>query len=268
MGALATTEIGSGPAVLLIHGLNGFKEGWGPLPEKIAAAGARAVAVDLPGFGSSPRLHRTTPAALADSLGELIGGLAPVALVGHSLGTQVSMLAAAARPGAVRSLVLVSPWILARPMRMPPKSISDVLQLPLVGRTFARFAIGRIRRNPARCRDAYLDTIADPAAFARDADAAALLDEAAERLCSTDLRAMTDWAAAALRLDLRPMAGTIAAPALVVGGTEDRVTKPPGARWLADALPSGTLLEVARAGHFPHLERPDLVLPAIVAATA
>ncbi len=64
MGTLARIETGTGPAVLLIHGLNGFKEGWGPLPQALAAAGLRAVAVDMPGFGASPRLvgaHRSAP---------------------------------------------------------------------------------------------------------------------------------------------------------------------------------------------------------------
>ncbi len=173
------------------------------------------------------------------------------------------MLAAASHPGRVAAMVLVSPWILPRPMRLPPKGVSDLLQIPVVGRALARLAIARIRRDPARCRDAYLSAIADPDALTSHPEMAALLSLAGERLRSADIRAMSDWAASALALDLRRMAADLIAPSLVVCGTLDRVTNPAGADWLARALPAGEMLRVERAAHFPHLERADLVLPAI-----
>lgn len=251
--------------MLLVHGLNGFKEGWGPLPDGLAAAGLRAVAVDLPGFGSTPRLGaRTTPAALARSLDDVIGELEPVAVVGHSLGAQVAIVAAAVHPSRVRSLVLISPWVLPRPRRMPPKGMTDVLQLPLVGPLLARLAIARIRRDPQRRREAFLSAIADRAALTRDPEMSALLADASDRLAHADLRAMADWAASGLAYDVRPTAGALAAPALVVAGTLDRVTPLAGAQRLAQTLPGGTLLTVPGVAHFPHLERRDLVVPAIV----
>ena len=75
---------------------------------------------------------------------------------------------------------------------------------------------------------------------------------------------MADWAASGLALDVRPLAPAASArPALVVVGTLDRVTPPPGARWLADALPDGRLLSLPGVGHFPHLEAPEVVAAAI-----
>lgn len=256
--------MGTGPAVLVVHGLNGFKEGWGPLPEAIAARGRRVVVVDLPGFGASPRGRgRTTPAALTAALEPLIAELAPVALVGHSLGTQIAMLAAAAHPERVSCLALIGPWVLPRPTRFPPRSISDLLQVPLLGSLMARAAIARVRKSPERRREAYLTAVADPASLTGDPAMAALLDDAGEHLVEADLRAMSQWAASALGLDVRPLAPRITQPALVVWGTLDRVTRPPGAEWLARALPAATALEVAGVGHFPHLERREVVVPAI-----
>jgi pimeloyl-ACP methyl ester carboxylesterase len=264
VGTLARIDSGTGPAVLLIHGLNGFKEGWGPLPDALAAAGLRAVAVDLPGFGGSPRLRRTDPRSLADALEPLIDELAPVALLGHSLGSQVAMLAAAANPDRVGAAVLVSPWVFPRPMRFPPRSLADLVRIPVVGRPLARIGIAHVRRSPRRRRDAFLSVIADPAAIDRDPQMASLLRTAADRLATADLRAMADWAATATAFDVRPTAASVPQPGLVVCGALDRVTRSLGAQWLARSLPKGEMRDVPGAGHFPHLEAPGSVLPAIV----
>jgi pimeloyl-ACP methyl ester carboxylesterase len=261
---LATIEEGDGPAVLLIHGLNGFKEAWGSLPSSLAGAGLRAVAVDLPGFGGTPALRRTTPPALARAIEPILDRLAPVALLGHSLGTQVAMAAAAGRPERVRGLALLAPWVLRRPRRLPPRGISDLLQLPVVGRPLARLAIAWARRSPRGRRDAFLSAVGDPRALTGDPALAALLEEASARLARADLRVMADWAASGLGLDVRPLAPRIAMPSLVVTGTLDRVTTPSGARWLAAALPAGRLVSLPGVGHFPHLEAPERVAGAIV----
>ena len=58
------------------------------------------------------------------------------------------MLAAAADPARVRSLALLSPWVLASPTALSSASVSDLLQLPLVGPPLARLAIARARRSP------------------------------------------------------------------------------------------------------------------------
>jgi pimeloyl-ACP methyl ester carboxylesterase len=267
VGTIATLKAGTGPTVLLVHGLNGFKEGWGPLPQALAAGGARAVAVDLPGFGASPRLARgrTGPGALARALEPLASSLAPVGVVGHSLGTQVAMILAARRPEVVSRMALISPWVLARPMRLPPRRVSDLVQIPVIGPALARLAIARIRRSPGRRRDAYLTAVADPGALTSDPAMHALLQEASDRLTTADLRAMADWASLGLGTDVRPLAPRLPQPSLVVVGTLDRITRPPGAEWLAQALPAGRLLRLPGVGHFPHLEEPAAVLPALVA---
>jgi alpha-beta hydrolase superfamily lysophospholipase len=48
-GTIAYNVAGSGPTVLLIHGLFADKEQWNALACKLVDAGYRAVAVDLPG---------------------------------------------------------------------------------------------------------------------------------------------------------------------------------------------------------------------------
>jgi pimeloyl-ACP methyl ester carboxylesterase len=251
--------------VLLLHGLNGFKEGWGRLPAALAAAGMRAVSVDLPGFGATPAPRgRTSPESVARAVAPLVEALAPVALVGHSLGAQPALALAAARTAAITRIALIAPWAIARPLRLPPRGVADVLRLPLVGPALARLGIARLRRDPERRRQAFLSAVGDPARVAADPEASALLDEAAARLERADLRAMAGWAASGVRADLRALAPRVPQPTLVVQGALDRVTRAPGAARLAEALPGGRLLMVDGAGHFPHLEEPAVVVPAVV----
>jgi len=262
--------MGSGPAVLLIHGLNGFKEGWGPLPGALARAGRRVVAVDLPGFGASPPLRGRSigPESLAAAVAPLVAELAPVSLVGHSLGTQVAMLLALQQPDRVPTMALISPWVVPRAPRFPPRGLTDLLLLPGVGRVLARLAIRRIRRNPERRRAAFLSQVADVAGIDGHPELANLLEVAADRLLSADLRTMADWAARGVADDIRPLAPRLEAATLVVVGSADQLTPAADAEWLTSALPHGGLMRVTGAGHFPHLERPDAVLPALTAALA
>lgn len=263
---MVTMEMGAGPPVLLVHGLNGFKEGWGRLPEALARAGHRVVAVDLPGFGETPRLRgeRATPEALARALAPLVAELAPVGIVSHSLGTQTAMLLAIHQPDRVPAVVLIAPWVTPRHGRIPPRGLTDLLQLPLVGRALARAAIRRIRRAPERRRAAFLGQVADPDRVGDRPELEVLLEAAADRLLSADVRTMVDWAESGVVDDLRPLVPRVAAPALVVSGADDRLTPPADARWLAAALPAGRLRSVPATGHFPHLERPEVVVPLIV----
>ena len=47
-------EIGEGPAIIFVHGLGGCWQNWLENMPRMAELGYRAIAFDLPGFGSSP----------------------------------------------------------------------------------------------------------------------------------------------------------------------------------------------------------------------
>jgi len=84
------------------------------------SAGLRVLAIDQRGHGSTPLPARTEGRRswidLRDDLLALLKALdgPPVVLAGHSMGGTVSLLAAAARPGAVKGLVLLDPVIMPR----------------------------------------------------------------------------------------------------------------------------------------------------------
>jgi len=82
-----------------------------PVAERLAAAGHRVVAVDGPGFGSSPLLGEDGYAleALVDLVQQLVVALelAPLVVAGHSWGGAVAVRYAAEHPENAAALVLL-----------------------------------------------------------------------------------------------------------------------------------------------------------------
>jgi pimeloyl-ACP methyl ester carboxylesterase len=99
---------GSGPGILLLHGLAGYSGEWTQTAGWLSARG-HVVALDARGHGESERVPSDTsrPAQIADTVFAIEQlDLAPVILVGHSLGGQLAFLVAAAHPELVRAVVI------------------------------------------------------------------------------------------------------------------------------------------------------------------
>ncbi|SMD24578.1 alpha/beta fold hydrolase [Lentzea albidocapillata] len=105
-----TDPRGTGAVYLLVHGLGGSLEQWIPVIGLLSPA-VRVIAVDVPGFGLS-RTRRgdfdlaSAVARISDLLRRL--GVGRCVVVSHSISCVVAAGLAAARPDAVKSLVLVS----------------------------------------------------------------------------------------------------------------------------------------------------------------
>jgi pimeloyl-ACP methyl ester carboxylesterase len=101
-------ELGTGPAVVLLHAGIADRRMWTEHLEPLAAAGRRAVAVDLPGFGDAP-LRPGLQAPWLDVL-ETMDALAldRAALVGCSFGGAVALVTAVTARDRVSALVLAS----------------------------------------------------------------------------------------------------------------------------------------------------------------
>jgi len=104
---------GAGTVFVLVHGLGMGRSALEPLAHELAESG-RVVAVDLPGFGDSPKPRRAP--ALPDA-GDLLAefvrslGVADPVLVGHSMGTEVVVEAVARHPAISSRIVLVAPTV-------------------------------------------------------------------------------------------------------------------------------------------------------------
>jgi pimeloyl-ACP methyl ester carboxylesterase len=82
---------GSGPPLLLLHGLGSCKEMWRPVLPRLARE-RDVIALDLPGFGSSPPGARTVE-GLTDTVAAFAGslGLERPAVAGNSLGGGIAL---------------------------------------------------------------------------------------------------------------------------------------------------------------------------------
>lgn len=105
-------ECGSGPAVVLLHGIGSGAGSW-ELLATLLMQRVRVIAWDAPGYGNSDTLAVAGPAAsdYARALHGFVGvlGLQRFVLVGHSLGAMMAAAYAAAHPLHVQELVLADP---------------------------------------------------------------------------------------------------------------------------------------------------------------
>jgi pimeloyl-ACP methyl ester carboxylesterase len=106
---LAVERLGEGPPILFVHGdIVGPSLTW--RKQRELAERWTLIIPSRPGFGESPALERNDFEVEAPMFAELLGDGAH--LVGHSYGAVIALLAAAERPGAVRSLTVSEPGCL------------------------------------------------------------------------------------------------------------------------------------------------------------
>lgn len=101
------------PVFVLIHGIGMGRSVYSDLIEHLGA-GARTIAIDLPGYGEAPEPRRTlTMERTADLIAAFLRARVdePVVLIGHSMGTQVAIEVAARHPALVARLVLIAPTV-------------------------------------------------------------------------------------------------------------------------------------------------------------
>ncbi|MCA0891785.1 alpha/beta fold hydrolase [Qipengyuania flava] len=106
-------EAGEGPAVLFLHGFPDTWRSWRRQIEAVAAAGYRAVAIDLRGFGESSvpaAIEAYTPLHIIGDCVAVLDSLeiSNAALVGHDFGATTAWYAALVRPDRFRAVFGVS----------------------------------------------------------------------------------------------------------------------------------------------------------------
>jgi 3-oxoadipate enol-lactonase len=237
------TILGSGPTVLMLHGIGGGHLAFAPQVETLASSGYRAVAWDMPGYGHSAPIEPYTFKGLAERCIALIDKLncGTVTLVGHSMGGMVAQEVVARRPELVDKLMLCGTSAsFGKPdgdwqrefvaQRTAPldagKSMAEVAEL-LVPQMIGPGSLPEGVRLATHCM-----ALVPPATYRR----------ALQALVTFDRRASL----AAIRV-----------PTLLLAGEHDRNAPPAIMKKMAAAIPGSTYLELHGIGHLQNLEAPD-----------
>jgi pimeloyl-ACP methyl ester carboxylesterase len=246
---------GSGPPVVLVHGLGGMGTNWRLVAPALAAE-RRVIIPDLPGHGrSDPLAEAETLAPFADAVLAVLAAEAalPAPWIGHSLGGLIGLEAAANRPEAVTGLLLAAAAGISSATRLG-EAVVTVLGIVQPGRLVGRFA-DRVSRSPRGRRLAFSWGVADPVG----------LDPAMARafLEGPPLHADTLTAGRALvatdpRIDLE----RVTCPCLCLWGAADTWVPLDDGVEYARRL-RAPLRVIADCGHLSLGERPDVVVHVI-----
>ncbi|MDP9022469.1 MAG: alpha/beta hydrolase [Actinomycetota bacterium] len=259
---------GAGPPLLLVHGLGGSARNWLDVATPLSRHG-EVVAVDLPGFGSTPvpeggsarvRANARFLAAVLDHL-----GWRDATVIGNSMGGLLITLLAADRPDQVGRLVLINPALPAprRDMlRLPPAAVSRILPAAVPGIGRALIELGYRRRTAEQLVDDSLASVLADVERIRPALRDVLIENLeVARTTTWRRRALSEAARSlvAMLVDARePLVAVhaVAAPTLVVAGDLDRLVSAHVIRGLMVRRPDWDHHVLADVGHSPHVEVP------------
>jgi pimeloyl-ACP methyl ester carboxylesterase len=243
---------GSGPALVLLHGLLGYSFSWRFAMPALAQQ-AMVYAADMPGAGFSERptgldcCLRASAERLLRFLDAV--GLTSCDLLGTSQGGAVAMMAAAIAPQRVRRLVLVNP---VNPWSAPGKRRARFLSSRTITPLFLRLAphlrithsyiLRRLYGDPRRILpgtlDGYSAPFSTPDAFANG------------------LGVLRSWDQDLQQLKIMlPLIGHI--PTLMVWGSVDRAVAPESAHELLKHFQNCRSVILEGVGHLPYEEVPE-----------
>jgi pimeloyl-ACP methyl ester carboxylesterase len=112
-GRIHLVEQGSGPLVLLVHGFPESWYSWRRQLPALAAAGFRAVAIDVRGYGRSSRPAEAAAYRMLDLVADNVAvvealGEREAVIVGHDWGSNIASASALLRPDVFRAVGLLS----------------------------------------------------------------------------------------------------------------------------------------------------------------
>lgn len=248
----AFTALGSGPTVLMLHGIGGGHLAFAPQVETFASQGYRAVAWDMPGYGHSAPIEPYTFKGLAQSCVALIDSLkcGDVTLIGHSMGGMVAQEVVARRPDLVSRLVLcgTSPAFGRKSDGQSADPKAQEWQRNFVQSRIAPLDAGQSMQQLA---NTLVPDMVGPAALPEGVKLATHCMSLVP--ASTYRRALE----ALVTFDRRDSLASIHVPTLLIAGEHDRNAPPSVMKKMAEAIRGSTCFEMKGIGHLMNLEAPD-----------
>ena len=255
---VAYRQAGTGPVLVMIHGIAGSSGTWVPVMPLLAEH-YTVIAPDLLGHGESAKPRGDySLGAYASGIRDLLGvlGHERATIVGHSLGGGVAMQFAYQFPQMAERLVLIGSGGLGKEVNPLLRALSlpgteyvlPVVLAPQIHDAFG--AMGRVLGRFGMRSDPFLSEVWN--AWTR------LTDVKAQRAFIHTIRAVIDVAGQRVSArDRLYLAHEV--PTLIVWGTRDAVIPVEHAHIAHDLMPGSRLELVEGAGHFLPIERPELL---------
>jgi len=249
---LTAVEYGAGPPLAILHGLFGSGRNWATIAQRLAAH-HRVIAVDLRNHGGSPWAATMDYREMAEDVRMTLKGRGyeRFALLGHSMGGKMAMIAALEHGAAVERLIVAD----IAPVPYAPHHLGH-------GRAMQRLDPAQIKRR-SDADAALAPAVPDPAerAFLLQN----LIFENGQAHWRLNLEAIEHEMPRLIGFPVLPSDHTYDGPAIfVAGGRSDylRSEHEPAIRHL---FPDAEIAVIGNAGHWLHAEQPTAFL-AIVEA--
>jgi pimeloyl-ACP methyl ester carboxylesterase len=259
-GRIAYDVTGSGPLVVLSHGIGDRRQVYRFLAPKLAQAGYRVASPDLRGHGESSMgwasITRTDVAGDLLALTDHLGG--PAVIVGHSISGGAATIAAAARPEQVSGIVEINPFTKTQKFK-----VEAFLRNARYRRGISLVTGTQLLRSLSLWMR-YLN-VAYPTKPADYADYTAAL---AAKLREPGRMAEFMKTFKSTPADAEAQLPNIKCPALIIIGTLDPDFADPRAEGeaIVAAMPTGlgTVAMIDGAGHYLHAQRPDQMAALVI----
>ncbi len=256
---LAFERHGSGPPLVLLHGVGHRRQAWGAVLERLTPY-RDVVLVDLPGHGESPPLRTTgrPVEAVLDAVLGLLGelGLERPHMAGNSLGGRLSLEAGVkGRAATVTALAPAGVW---RSHREAGRARVIFKIMDFSGARTQRFAPALSRSTAGRAL-IYSAIVSRPSRVSPEqaqGDMAAFL--AARPALDEIIRGMTQFT------------GQVPAdvPVTIGWGTRDRLLPPRQVLVAKARVPQARLTPLPGCGHAPMTDDPDMVADVLLRGSA
>ncbi|HEY0403937.1 MAG TPA: alpha/beta fold hydrolase [Blastococcus sp.] len=254
----AFVRAGSGPALLLLHGIGNNCQTWSGVIDRLAETHT-VIAPDLLGHGASDKPRGDySIAAYANGMRDLLSVLdiEKATVVGHSLGGGIALQFAYQFPERCERLALVGSGGLG------PELSAGLRAATLPGAELVLTALTGVSL-PLRMAFQALQRLGHAAGWRRVRDLAeagdallALKDVEARRAFLRTLRGVVDARGQAVTaLDRLYLANSI--PMLVIWGSRDPIVPAVHAEAVRTLVPTARVEVFQGAGHWPHLDEPD-----------
>jgi pimeloyl-ACP methyl ester carboxylesterase len=257
---LAYERIGSGPPLVLLHGIGHRRQAWNAITALLAPH-RELILVDLPGHGESPPLRmagRPPVQAMAEEISGFLDeqGLGRPHMAGNSLGGALALIAAAqGRAASVTGLSPAGFWQHDRQIRFT-KANFKVMQA--VGATI-RPAAPLLTRSTAGRALMYATIVHRPSRLSPEqalADTRAFL--AAQDVMNAILASPPSFT----------LSVPASVPVTIAWGTHDRLLPPSQARVAQQRLPQARYVPLPGCGHVPMTDDPALVARVLLDGSA